>query len=65
MHAQIGDRIVIESRVLDGHRRYGEVLEVLSSSPGGEEHYRIRWEDDGHESLFYPGPDAHVSVAKA
>jgi hypothetical protein len=65
MHAQIGDRIVIESRVLDGRRRYGEVLEVLSSSSGEEEHYRVRWEDDGHESLFYPGPDAHVSVAKA
>jgi uncharacterized protein DUF1918 len=63
MHAQTGARIVVESRVLDGHRRYGEVLEVLRS--GGEEHYRVRWEDDGHESIFYPGPDAHVSVTEA
>lgn len=62
MHARIGARIVVESPVLDGHRRYGEVLEVLAGSGG--EHYRIRWEDDGHESIFYPGPDAHLSVTK-
>ncbi len=62
MHARTGSRIVVESRVIDGHRRFGEVLEVLDA--GGEEHYRVRWEDDGHESIFYPGPDAHVTVAE-
>jgi hypothetical protein len=33
------------------------VLEVLVT--GGAEHYRVRW-DDGHESLLFPGPDAHI-----
>jgi hypothetical protein len=22
-------------------------------------HYRVRW-DDGHESLYFPGSDAHL-----
>lgn len=57
MQANRGDRIVVESAVLDRPRRHGEVLEVLGS--GDEAQYRVRW-DDGHESIFYPGPDARV-----
>jgi hypothetical protein len=38
-------------------RRAGEILEVIDR--GGIEHYRVRW-DDGHESVFFPGTDAHV-----
>jgi hypothetical protein len=26
----------------------------------GHEHYIVRWDDNGHESLFYPGPTSHV-----
>jgi Domain of unknown function (DUF1918). len=57
MHATTGDRIVVEATTLDRGRRHGEVLEVLGT--GDAEHYRVRWED-GHESIFYPGPDARV-----
>jgi uncharacterized iron-regulated membrane protein len=57
MHATVGDVIVIEGPVLDKPRRRGEVLDVVTTS--GEERYRVRWED-GHESVFCPGPDAHI-----
>jgi precorrin-6B methylase 2 len=60
MHAKQGDRIVIETSTLDTARRSGEVLEVLGQ--GEHEHYRVRW-SDGHESIFFPGPDARVISA--
>jgi translation initiation factor IF-1 len=60
MRATPGDHIVIETTTVDVPRRRGEVLEVIGQGDG--EHYRVRWHD-GHESVFFPGPDAHV-VAK-
>jgi Domain of unknown function (DUF1918) len=57
MHANRGDRIVIETTTLDAARRRGEVIEVLGQ--GEREHYRVRWED-GHESVYFPGPDARL-----
>jgi Domain of unknown function (DUF1918) len=58
VHARTGDEIVVETVALDSPRRRGEILEVIGE--GGREHYRVRW-DDGHESLYFPGPDAHVA----
>lgn len=58
MRAKTGDHIVVETTKLDAARRHGDVLEVLGS--GENEHYRVRWQD-GHESIYYPGPDAHLS----
>ena len=57
MHAQAGDRLVVESRTTETARREGEVLEVQGSN--GEPPYRVRW-SDGHEGLVFPGPDAHI-----
>ena len=57
MHAQAGDRIAVETTTLDTPPRVGVVLEVLGSSD--EPLYRVRW-DDGHESVYFPGPDTHV-----
>ncbi len=57
MHATTGDQIIVESAVLDSPRRRGEVLEVIEE---GARHYRVRW-DDGHESIYFPGPDARVA----
>ena len=56
--ATVGDRIVVEATIVDHGRREGEVLEVVS---GGAEQprYRVRW-SDGSESIFAPGPDAHI-----
>jgi hypothetical protein len=56
--ASQGDRIVVESVHLDSGRRSGEVLEVLGD--GDTRHYRIRWQD-GHKSVYFPGPDARLA----
>lgn len=58
MQAAKGDQIVVESTMLDSPRRRGEVLEVIGE--GDRQHYRVRW-DDGHESVYFPGPDARVA----
>lgn len=57
MQGRTGDEIVVEGTVLGAPSRRGEIIEVI----GEEErrHYRVRW-DDGHESVYFPGPDAHV-----
>ncbi len=57
MHAKVGDEVVVDARHIGEPRREGEIIEILD--PDGVVHYRVRW-DDGHESLFFPGSDAHV-----
>ncbi|GAA1183330.1 DUF1918 domain-containing protein [Pseudonocardia alaniniphila] len=57
MRCCTGDQIVIETATLDTPRRRGEVIEVIGQ--GEREHYRVRWQD-GHESVYFPGPDARV-----
>jgi hypothetical protein len=57
VHANLGDKIVVDTAKLAAARRHGEVLEVLGE--GEREHYRVRW-SDGHESVYFPGPDARV-----
>lgn len=59
MHARPGDHIVIETQTLDAARRHGEVIAVIGT--GELEHYLVRWAD-GHESVYFPGPDAHVQA---
>jgi len=58
MKASIGDRIVIQARHLNEPTRDGEIVEV--HGPGGAPPYLVRWSDDGHTALLYPGPDAHI-----
>jgi hypothetical protein len=58
MEAAVGDRIVVAAAMLGGPMRDGEIIEV--GSHGGPP-YLVRWSDDGRETLFFPGPDAHVS----
>ena len=58
MRASVGDRIVIR-----GHRarqlyRDCEVLEVMGADGGSP--YVVRWSESGHETMFFPGPDATV-----
>jgi len=57
MRAAIGDRIVIRAHRVGEPERDAEVLDV---GPEGEPPYRVRWADDGHEGLFFPGSDAYV-----
>jgi hypothetical protein len=58
VHANRGDRIIVESTHVGQPRRQGEVVEVVSGD-GGHEHYRVRWDDD-HESLYFPSSGCRV-----
>lgn len=58
MKAQTGDRIVIRGHHIGEPDRDCEILEVHGSD--GAPPYLVRWGDSGHESLFFPGPDAMV-----
>jgi hypothetical protein len=58
MHADAGDELVVESPFCGGAPRKGEILDVRAE--GGHEHYIVRWDDNGHEALFFPGPTTHV-----
>jgi Domain of unknown function (DUF1876)/Domain of unknown function (DUF1918) len=57
MKAEVGDRIVVASGTLHRPIRDGEILQT--GAAGGSP-YLVRWSDSGNESLFFPGPDAHV-----
>jgi hypothetical protein len=56
LRASVGDRLVVRS--LHGPARDGEILDVRN--PDGTPPYWVRWSDNGHEALVYPGPDASV-----
>ena len=53
-----GDRLLIRSHRLGEPPRDAEILEALGA--GGSPPFRVRWDDTGSESLFFPGNDAHV-----
>lgn len=53
MEAHVGDRIVVRSTHQGEPERSGEI--VACAEPGGGPPYRVRWEPDGHEGLFFPG----------
>jgi len=58
MNAEVGDMLVVESHRLGEPERMAEILEVRGRD--GEPPYVVRWDDDGHESLFFPSSDAHI-----
>lgn len=57
IHAVVGDEILVDSMQIGHQPRAGEVLEVIGD--GDEQHYLVRW-DDGHETIYFPGSDAHA-----
>ena len=58
MQANVGDRIIIKCHYLGESDRDCEVLEVRGAE--GEPPYLVRWEEGGHQALFYPGSDASI-----
>jgi len=58
MHADVGDRLVVKGHHQGEPDRDGEILEVHGA--GGSPPYLVRWSDDGHVGLVFPGPDAVV-----
>lgn len=60
MKAQVGDRLVFEGVRVGDRRRVGEVVGLAHED--GTPPYTVRW-PDGHESLVFPGPEAHLEKA--
>ncbi|MFH9980511.1 pyridoxamine 5'-phosphate oxidase family protein [Streptomyces sp. NPDC017179] len=58
MHAQLGDRLVVESPATGDARRDGEIVGLHHED--GTPPYDVRWSDTGEITLVFPGPDAHV-----
>ena len=58
MKAQVGDMLVVSGHRVGEPDRTGEVVEVRGED--GEPPYVVRWDDTGHEGLYFPGSDAHV-----
>ena len=58
MQASVGDRIIIKGHHVGEPDRDCVVLEVRGSDGGAP--YLVKWGDDGHEALFFPGSDATV-----
>jgi len=58
MRAAIGDKIVVRGHRVGEADRDAIILAV--EGPDGAPPYRVRWSDDGHEGVFFPGEDASV-----
>ena len=58
MHAEKGDRIIVRSTHVGEPDRDGEVIETRGAA--GTPPYVVRWSDDGHVGLFFPGPDTLI-----
>ncbi len=58
MKAQVGDMLVVRGHNVESSDREGEILEVRHAD--GSPPYKVRWDDNGHEALVFPGPDAFV-----
>jgi hypothetical protein len=61
MRAQPGDWLLVEGRTDQLRSRRGEIREVHGSD--GQPPYLVKWLEDGHEGLVFPGPDAQVLSA--
>jgi hypothetical protein len=57
MYAKVGDKIVVRGNRVAEPARDAVVVEVRGSD--GAPPYVVRW-GDGHEGLYFPGPDAVV-----
>ena len=58
MQASVGDRLVIKGHHVGEPDRDAEIIEVHGEK--GAPPYLVRWDEDGHEGLFFPGSDAEV-----
>lgn len=57
MQAKVGDEIRVHGRAVGTGEHHGEVVEVQGKDGGPP--YLVRF-DNGHEGVFFPGPDCEV-----
>jgi hypothetical protein len=58
MKAHPGDKLVISGHRVGEPKRIGQVKEVRGDDGGPP--YRVRWDEDGHTTLLFPGPDCTI-----
>ena len=58
MEAKPGDVLVVTSNHLGQSPKVGVIDEVRGEA--GAPPYVVTWEEDGHTTTVFPGPDAHV-----
>jgi hypothetical protein len=58
MKAKVGDRLILRGTHVGDPGRVGVVTQIRHSD--GTPPYLVRWLDDGHETLVFPGPDARI-----
>ncbi|MFF5204848.1 DUF1918 domain-containing protein [Streptosporangium sp. NPDC000396] len=58
MKAAVGDRLIVEGTRHGETRRVGVIVELLHED--GSPPYMVHWENAEHETMVFPGPDAHV-----
>ena len=61
MIAHIGDRLVMDGKHVGDTRRAGVIIGVGHAD--GTPPYEVRWSDDGHTTLIFPGVEARVEPA--
>ncbi|WIN00574.1 DUF1918 domain-containing protein [Actinoplanes oblitus] len=61
MKARTGDRIVVAGNREGNVRRVGVITAVGHAD--GRPPYHVRWLEDGHTSVVFPGPEAHIEPA--
>ena len=57
MQANVGDQLLMHSRVVGMPAHTGEIVEVRGDE--GNPPFVVQF-DDGHQSLMYPGPECEV-----
>jgi hypothetical protein len=63
MKAHVGDRLVVEGTHVGDPPRVGVITALRR--PDGAPPYLVRWLDNEHEALVFPGPDARVEPPAA
>lgn len=58
MQAHRGDHVVVKGHRVGAPNRTGEVLEARGPFEGGP--FLVRWDEDGHVTLLFPGTDTIV-----
>ena len=58
MQASPGDRLIVPGHSVGQAARDGVIVDVRGRDGGAP--YVVRWSSDGHEGLFFPGPDAVI-----
>lgn len=61
MKANVGDRLVTASTIVDQPPRDGRVVELRHED--GSPPFVVEWSDTGERTLVFPGPDTHVVAA--